>query len=187
MIEVEKKFQPTKEQLDDMLADAEFLGEVVNHDVLYDYADYRMFKNHIRLRNRNGRFEMKMPASDRGDKEIENEEEIKKFFNTDKSLVDFIAENLKLFMDITTYRKKYKKGDFNIDVDVLDSGYTLCEVELMVDDASKIDEAHQRIIDLAEKYKWEVQNLLSKRGQHLKLFRPDLYRELYGEEEYFGN
>lgn len=60
MIEVEKKFKPTEEQLNAMVTGAEFLCEKVLHDVYYDYPDYRMFKKDVRLRNRNGNFELKI-------------------------------------------------------------------------------------------------------------------------------
>ena len=84
MIEVEKKFQPTKEQLAKMLADSEFIKEKDLHDVYYDYPDYKMFKAFVYLRNRNGRFELKIGDDEiEGvSKEIEDEEEIKKYFKT---------------------------------------------------------------------------------------------------------
>ena len=79
MIEVEKWFQPTDEQLKRMVADSEFLGEVVNHDVYYDYSDFRIFKNYVKFRSRNGVFEVKIEikVDKRGqnaEKEIEEEE-----------------------------------------------------------------------------------------------------------------
>lgn len=187
MIEVEKKFQPTKEQLDAMLADAEFLGEVVNHDVLYDYPDYRLFKKHIRFRNRNGSFELKVPAGGSGetelaDTELEKEEEIQKYFNITKSCKDFVADELVLFLDIITYRKKYKKGEFNIDVDHVESVYDFCEIEVMVERGDEIAQARDKIFKLALQYNFEIKNLPTKRELYLKQFQPDLYKELYGNK-----
>ena len=52
MIEVEKKFRPTKEQLENLLRDCIFIKEVVNHDLVYDYPDYRLISKSIRLRRR---------------------------------------------------------------------------------------------------------------------------------------
>jgi adenylate cyclase class IV len=184
MIEVEKKFQPTKEQLDAMLADADFLGEVVNRDVLYDYADYRLFKKHIRFRNRNGNFELKVPTGISGDTELavtefEDEEEIKKYFNITKNLKDFVGEELILLMDITTYRKKYKRGEFNIDVDSVKGVYDFCEIEIMVEKEEDVAQAREKILNFALQYNFEVKNLPTKRELFLKKFRPDLYTELY--------
>ena len=63
---MKKKFQPTDEQLQFLLKDAEFVGEKLLKDVYYDYSDYRFLKNKIYLRNRNGNFELKV-----GDDEVE--------------------------------------------------------------------------------------------------------------------
>jgi adenylate cyclase class IV len=89
MIEVEKKFKPNAEQLNAMITDAEFLGEKILHDVYYDYPDYRMFKANIRFRNRDGNFELKLGKRSGVAEEIENIEEIKKYFNTELELVEF--------------------------------------------------------------------------------------------------
>jgi len=182
MIEVEKKFQPTEEQLDVMLADAEFVGEVVNHDILYDYPDYKLFKQHIRMRNRNGSFEMKIPAGDFACTELGEPEEIKKYFNTTQPLQDFVAENMIVFTDFTTHRRKYKKGEFNIDVDHVESVYDVCEIEIMVEKEDQINDARERILKFALSYGFEVKNIPEKRELNLKHFNPSLYKELYGDK-----
>lgn len=118
MIEVERKFRPTDEQLSLLLAESQFLKEVVNHDVIYDYPDYRLIKKGIRLRNRNGNFELKISGEDENSysgsaaTEIEDEEEIKKYFNITLPITNFIKENLIEAIDIKTTRRKYKKGRF---------------------------------------------------------------------------
>ncbi len=181
MIEVEKKFQPTEEQLKLMLEGAEFLGEKILHDVYYDYSDYRMFKKHIRLRKRNHDFELKI-----GDDEfegvaleIESEEEIKNYFKTDLPLEKFIESNLVVIIEYTTKRNKYKKGDFAIDIDELDFGYKCVEIELLVEGEAQIVSAKEKITDLARKYNFEIKTLPSKRGEYFRNFKPDIYKELY--------
>ena len=179
MIEVEKKFQPTEEQLAGLLKDSEFIGEVVNNDILYDFSDYRLLQEDIRIRNRNGKFELKIPRGKSGDEEIDNEEEIKKYFGTEEILKDFIAKNLLVLMKVVTHRKKYKKGGFAIDVDSLDFGYKVCEIELLVENEDQIEVASDKILDLAKKYNFQVKNLPTKREMFLKLFRPDLHKRFY--------
>src|ERR1035437_2614520 len=112
MIEVEKKFQPTEEKLKSLLEHAEFLGEIINHDIYYDYNDFRLLKQDIRLRNRNGSFELKLGKSSGVAEEIEEEEKIKKYFDTSRPIQDFIKENLILVIDYKAKRRKYKKEEF---------------------------------------------------------------------------
>ena len=60
MIEVEKRFFYTEEQLAALIEDAQFVSVKVNHDIYYDHPDYRLISKNIRLRSRNGVFELKI-------------------------------------------------------------------------------------------------------------------------------
>src|SRR6185436_8604727 len=93
MIEVERQFHATEEQIQSLLQGAQFLGEKVNHDIYHDYPDYRLFKEDIRLRNRDGSFELKIGGGRGVNKEINRREEIEKYFNT-SNLDEFIKNNL---------------------------------------------------------------------------------------------
>lgn len=178
MIEVEKKFKPNEEQLNAMIANAEFLGEKVLHDVYYDYPDYRMFKANIRFRNRDGNFELKLGKRSGVAEEIEKIEEIKKYFNTELELVEFIDKNLIPFIDYNTKRRKYKKENFTIDIDEMSYGYSMVEIELLVDEDSQIKDAEEKIINFAKSYNFEQVDGLAKRNMYLKTVRPELYQEL---------
>lgn len=180
MIEVEKKFQPTEEELLQLLEGSEFLGEKLLHDVYYDYPDYRLFKKDIRFRNRNGSYELKIGQKSGVAEEIEYEDEIKKYFNIELSLHDFIGQCMIPFIDYSTKRKKYVKGDFSIDIDELSYGYSLVEIELLIDDESQIEEAEQKIIQFAKSFNIEPVGSLAKRNMYLKLVKPELYKELFG-------
>src|SRR6266404_9401339 len=116
MIEVEKQCQPTEDQLKMLLADAQFMGEKINHDIYYDYPDYRLFKKDIRLRQRDGLFELKIGESSGVSDEIEDRKDIENYFGT-SNLEEFIKNNLIIFIDYQSRRQKYKKDDFNISVD----------------------------------------------------------------------
>jgi len=172
MIEVEKKFVITPEQERKLLEGAEFIGEKVFTDSYFDYSDYRMTASDLWLRKRDDRFELKVPLNDNtkarvSDQyhELETDEEIisalklklalfssydenKASFS--KKLEDVIIKNeIKPFCKITTTRKKYKKGEFGIDVDNMDFGYHICEIELMVAGELEIPSAEKRIVDFA--------------------------------------
>ncbi|MEK7588513.1 MAG: CYTH domain-containing protein [Patescibacteria group bacterium] len=182
MIEVEKRFQLTDEQEKAMLEGAEFLGEKLVHDIYYDYPDYRMMKKDIRLRKRNDKFELKVKKSAGVNQEIENEKEIARYFNLSDSISDFVEKNLVKLIEYNTLRKKYKKGDFNIDIDNTDFNYKLCEIELLVDKDSDVKSATTQIKELAQKFGFENQKTLPKRVAFLKKFKIEVYNELYGNK-----
>lgn len=181
MIEVEKKFQPTEEQLNAMLAGGEFLGEKVLHDVYYDYADYRMFKKGTRLRNRDGRFELKIGHGGGIAEEIETDEEIKFFLGTNADLGEFIKENMMPFIDYTTRRRKYKNGEFEICVDEMSFGLNVVEVELMVASTNEVKLAEEKIIEFGKSFGLSQVNGIVKRAEYFRIVKPELYKELCEE------
>lgn len=180
MIEVEKKFQPTSEQLYKLLEGAEFLGEIELHDVYYDFPDLRLIKNDIRLRKRNDGYELKIGEGKGVSQEIENENEIEKYFATKMPLQRFVDENMIEVIDFKNTRKKYKKDGFTIDVDSMDFGYQLVEIELLVSHESEITGAEERIVAYAESFGIERKKLPQKREEYFRLKKPEIYRQLYG-------
>ena len=180
MIEVEKKFQPTEEQLAALLKDCEFIREVKLHDLYYDYPDYSLWKKEIYLRKRNDGFELKIQIKDTGAyEELEDEESIKKFFKTTQPLTEFIKENFILAVDFTTTRKKYKNGEFVIDIDELNFGYKCVEIELLVADETHIEEGWAKIFELAEKYGFSLAKVPTKRKEYFRKVKPEVYNLLY--------
>ena len=184
MIEVEKKFQPTKEQLEKLLEGAEFLGEKINHDVYYDYEDLRLFRDDIKLRDRNGSWELKIGKkigitdTETISHEIEDEEGIKKYLGISIPLEQYVKENMIVFSDYVNNRKKYKKREFVIDLDSMDFGYELCEVELLVDSEEKAKEASDTILAFVKQFDIEIQKIPSKRDVYLSLKNPELYEKI---------
>lgn len=187
MIEVEKKFQPTEEQLKALLEGTEFVGETENNDIYYDFPDYRLFLKGHRLRKRNDGYELKVALPDHNDSglhsynEIENDVEILSFigFNETDSLAEIIKTEMSIFCDIKTKRRKYKKEDFSIDIDETNFGYNMVEIELMVEDDSKIKEAEERIVALATSLGFSFMKLPGKTIEYLKRVRPEVYALLH--------
>lgn len=179
MIEVEKKFIPTEENLKILLTDAAFLGEVTNHDICYDYPDLRFLKKgDIVLRTRNGNFELKIRQAQGVNIEIEDKIEIEKYFNI-SDLQEFVNKNLVIAIEYRTIRKKYKKEGFNIDIDKLDFDCYVGEIETMVEKEEDIKDAEEKIKQFALRNKIELKINFSKKREFLKKFKPDLYKEIY--------
>lgn len=187
MIEVEKKFRPTKEQLENLLKDCIFIKEVVNHDIYFDYPDYRLVQKGTRLRKRNSELELKVSEGEDNENdlsaatEIEDEEGIQKYFGIHLPVAQFIEENLIEAINIKTNRKKYQKGDFCIDVDDLDFGYQCVEIELMVKDSSGIPEAFSRIKELALSYGFSLEEIPAKKKEYFRIVKPEVFKKLYPE------
>lgn len=194
MIEVEKKFQPTEEQLQALVKEAQFISEKEHTDIYYDFSDYRLFKNGHRLRKRNNGYELKVAQEGHTDSdlqmynEIENDEEILSFLGFDKndSLQKIIEEQTGIICEIKTNRKKYKKDDFSIDVDSTDFGYDMVEIELMVGDKSKIKEAEEKIVSFALSAGLSLSKLPGKTIEYLKRMNPELYKKIFINKEIKG-
>ncbi len=190
MIEVEKKFQPTKEQLEKLLDGGVFVGEKQLADIYYDLPDFSYFKQNIRIRNRNGVWELKAniktddPNQMSVSKEVTTESEIIEIlgFDSDTKLVDLVKSKFKELFTIRNHRKTYTKDEFTIDVDSLDIGYDLCEIELLVDDEIKIKDAETKIISFVEKYGLEIKDLPSKRALYFQKFYPEAYKKITSEK-----
>ncbi|KKQ18317.1 MAG: Thiamine-triphosphatase [Berkelbacteria bacterium GW2011_GWA1_36_9] len=149
MIEIEKKFLINQPTLKKITRKAELISQQKLVDIYYDTVDFKLTTKDWWLRNRNGKFELKVSVI--GSKssidqyqEIDKEKEIYQYLkiNLEKSLLEALKQNnISPFATIVSERKKYKKDDFTIDFDITDFGYSICEVELMVEDESKIDQA----------------------------------------------
>jgi predicted adenylyl cyclase CyaB len=160
MIEVEKKFLIDQAQQARLLVDAELVDKQEFTDVYYDTADFVLTRDDIWLRNRAGRFEVKYPVdiSDAARhitqyEEIEDEGGIRKKLRMPEAGTFFevlASMGYIPFAAVTTTRTKYKKEGFTIDVDRVDFGYAIVEIELMVREKKDAAAAYQKIIAFAE-------------------------------------
>jgi len=157
MIEVEIKIPSTDGNYDALTKDAEFQKEIKMHDVYFDTDNYSLTSRDMWLRERNGSFELKIPlhgmdtiATRQVDqyRELENEKEIRGFLNMGEAsdFKDLLAKKgYKPVIDMTTIRKKYRNGEFTIDIDTTDFGFNLAEVEVLVKNESEASKAQERI------------------------------------------
>lgn len=184
--EVEKKYQPTEEQLELLLKDSVFEGIENNHDIYFDDSNFSFFKNGTKLRKRNGIFELKIRTASSSNIEITGIKEIEDYFKTD-DLDRYLNENhIVEVANFKTERHIYSKEGFSIHKDKTDFGYEVCEIELLFkgtgqkeqDDAtSKV--LKKKIKCFAEQYGWEAKNLVPKWAEYLKKFNPEAYSEIF--------
>ncbi|MCM2338863.1 MAG: CYTH domain-containing protein [Burkholderiales bacterium] len=200
-IEVELKFQPTEEQLNKMIEGLEVVSNVNIRDIYYDFDDFRLLKDEVRLRYRlskkegyeaTGVLELKIKIDSKADIEINDKNEIKdylsdvsddikNYFNTGKSIEELMKDKkLVSYIDFKTERKEYIKEGFKIDVDKLSFGYDLCEIEVMVEDENQIKQMKDNIKEFAKKYDFDTETKIIPKGwEYLRRFNPKLYEEIY--------
>ncbi|MBI2642243.1 MAG: CYTH domain-containing protein [Candidatus Wildermuthbacteria bacterium] len=190
MIEIEKKFTLQAGDRERLLKDAEFVKRQEIHDTYYDTKDYSLAKKDWWLRFRNGNFELKVSFRIPSEKEkyaptqyreFETDEEIKKALEitSEKSLKEALREaGYDEAFSLTTIREKYKKEGFTIDLDSVDYGYELAEIELMVEDENQINEAGERIRAFAEKQGLSSEATQGKVLEYMRRFQPIQYQAL---------
>lgn len=190
MIEVEKKFTLSKDDKARVVQGAEFLGEKSFRDTYYDTSDFALTTSDKWLRLRGDRFELKLPmnegkgaSSRRLDQyeELDTDEAILQALNL--SLNGSLKQTLKVngyepFSTFTTTRKKYKKGDFTIDLDEMDFGYSIAEIELMVEGQSEMQKALERILAFAREHGLSVAPVRGKVIEYIKRNNPVHYKAL---------
>jgi adenylate cyclase class IV len=178
MIEVEKKFILTPEQEKALIDEAEFLGEKQFTDTYYDDSVFSLTTKDIWLRERDGKYELKLPMNESLEnrisdqyRELDVEDDILAHFGARGiNIKDFLTQKGYLpFCTITTMRRKYKKEGFGIDLDAMDFGYIVSEIEYMTDDEANIKEATQSIIKFAQQFRINTNAIV--RGKVAELLR----------------
>jgi predicted adenylyl cyclase CyaB len=155
-IEIEKKVKLDSTHIQTITRRAILLREIHIHDVYFDTSDYQYTLQNMWLRQRDQSFELKVGVKKHNGcvdhyEEITEERRILRYLGVDSDIS--IPEALSLkhlspFCSFHTYRKTYRLGELNIDIDEADFGdlhYQVAEIEMMVSDTSKIPEAEQKI------------------------------------------
>lgn len=189
MIEVEKKFLLSDEERARLLKGAEFESEHTFTDTYYDTSDYALTRKDTWFRFRDGKCELKVPRqelsyskriTDQYD-ELLTEKEIRQYLRLPSHKTfkeDMEYSGYRPFGTITTTRKAYRKEGFVIDVDYADTGYSVCEIELMVDDPSQIDEGTQKIIAFANAHSLAMIPVRGKILEYISRKNPEQYQVL---------
>ncbi|MBS3176202.1 CYTH domain-containing protein [Candidatus Woesearchaeota archaeon] len=190
MIEVEQKFSLGERVKQSLLKGAKFISEKTFTDCYYDTADYALTRKDIWLRSREGSFELKVGANqDRGNSvmsyiELTDEQSIRGFLKIPQtgSLEEYLQQHGYVpFCTAITTRRKYQKGKFMIDLDIVDFRdfqYSICEIELMVENQSQIQKAKEEIVAFARLHQIPVREVRGKVVEYLLRMRQDHYRAL---------
>lgn len=185
MIEVEKKFTPTAEQQEALLEGAEFVSKKTMHDRYYDRG-YELSVKSFWLRNRDGRWELKVPMREMNGKR--NSVELYDELEDDASIITKLdlplseltdeamaKEGYVPYAEYQTTRETYTKEGFTITIDSTSFGYDQCEIELLIEDAGKAEAAADRIIVFATEQGLDTGFTLGKVEMYLKGHDMDRY------------
>jgi len=186
MIEIEKKFAITEEQRAALVARAELVSQKKIRDIYYDSADYVLTRKDWWLRERDGAFELKTVVVS-ADRSVDRYEETVDEPGIRQRLglsgvsdlkTDLASAGIVPFVDLVTTRTKYKSGDFLIDMDELDYGYALIEIELMVTNEDLVAAAAERIRAFATEVGLDQSPVRGKVVEYLRRHRPEHYHAL---------
>jgi len=186
MIEIEKKFEASEEDIGRITEDAKFIKESINKDTYYDREGFPLVKNNIFLRKRNGRFELKLYVAEKGSRvdkylELEDDETIKSKLNipAQKDIDEYLAENEYVpFGSWETKRRRFEKDGFTIDVDSVDFGHNVVEIELMIEEGEDTNEAADKILNFAKTIGLEEDKQEGKVMVFIKRNNPTAYEEI---------
>ena len=192
MIEIEKKFIPEEGDIERITEGAEFISETVNDDTYYD-KDFSLTKRDIYVRRRNGAFEMKVGIRRRGlegiistYEEVDNENTIREKLGITKKgnlEEDLETSDYSPFGAWKTTRRKYKRGEFTIDIDSVDYGrgaeiYEVIEIELLVKSLDDMDKATNKILNFAKESGLTKSAKIGKVSVSLRQDYPEEYKEI---------
>ncbi|MDP1706773.1 MAG: CYTH domain-containing protein [bacterium] len=188
MIEVEKKLKITPEQEKNLVTGAEFIKEERLLNSYYDNSEYSLTKKDLWLRDRNGRFELKVPIAVKHTgqyEELENDDDIKKtlsFPETAELRQELAKRGYLPFYSCLTIRRKYKKEGLTIDLDLTyfdeKTIYEIAEIELLVKTKEDAPVAISQIKEFAAKNGIPYDKAHGKIIEFLKRYRPDHYQIL---------
>lgn len=194
MIEIEKKFALSDVQRKNLLNDARPLGRKVVEDDYFDTDDYRLTGHDLWLRKRDGAYELKVPLADGSGSyggtnryhELTEVTDIAR--ELDVNSIDFeqalSLAGITRFMTCYTDRTSYEKEGFHIDLDAAsyrdtDFTHAVAEIELLIDDETKVDEADARIVAFAERFQLATDEvILGKVAAYLQHEKPAHYEAL---------
>ena len=184
MIEVEKKYLLSEDSFKAILSDVVFVREEKIIDKFFDDKDFSLFSNKMKLRKRNGKFELKGRKKEKNvdsfsvKEELTTEQDIANKLDWDLSrgsIQDCVNErNYEQYAEVHTLRKKYKFDDLYIDMDETPDGYSVMEVEILVENEHEIEDAIRKIGQFAQSYGLESRKIKGKLRTYLEVNKPDL-------------
>ena len=190
MIEVEKKFLLDEGDKARLVMGADFLGRKVITDLIYDAPDYHVTCSDMILRSRDGNFELKVPVHEDHNaqtrlvdqyRELETDDEIRQYLKIPGQGTlahDLMCCGYAPFVTLVTVREKYHYSEFQIDIDEVDFGFNVVEIEMMVAETSEVRDALQKIVAFASSRGLSRTPHGGKIMEYIRRHRPDHYAAL---------
>ena len=190
MIEVEKKFKLEGSFFEKILREGTFLKQKKFHDTYYDTHDWKYTVQNKWLRNRDSKFELKV-AVEQARGTIDRYDEITDPMTILEALGLPLGPSISKaleesgivpFCSFSTDRRKYQLGEFTIDVDRAtfnDLSYAVAEIEILVQDVTRISDAENKIIRFLENESvdWRA-TVYGKLSYFLRHINPSHFRAL---------
>ena len=191
LLEVEKKFDISNEQVQLIHSIATLEKEESFYDTYYDNVNFEMTKKNVWLRKRRGAFELKIgirePCTKNIDRyvQVDDEKSISDELHLDfVGNIDCALQDAQIFPFCTfkSTRKIYKYQNFNIIIDTADYGdaiYRICEIELMVKSPEEIENAADKILAFSKQLGLKKsQNVPSKLTSYMEKTHPKHFDSL---------
>lgn len=193
MIEVEKRYKFDIQAKERLIKSARFVSNLEYRDIYYDKSDCDLLRQDIYLRNRNGQFELKLPVkvasrhtgTPRSYEEVENEDEIRRELAIGDAMPIIRALKQHGYSNIAEYkifRSTYRIDDLRIDIDEMDYGYEMIEIEILVDDLSDIGNAEKRIEEIATVCGLDSGYIHGKLEEYCRRFNPEIFNKVFRDQ-----
>ncbi len=188
MIEVERKFIISNGVEKKILQSCVFLGEKKFTDIYYDDDKYSLTGKDNWLRSRDNNFEYKISLKNRNERgnldQYDEIQDINKIYeclninNTGDFKLDLNSSGILPFCSITTTRKKYKNDCLSIDIDSMGFGYSIMEIEMMVENETEINSAKKTIENFINLIGVSSERPRGKVLEYLKRHIPEHFKAL---------
>jgi adenylate cyclase class IV len=185
MIEVESKFTTERENLAQLLSKAERLkaGEII--DEFADTQNFDLVRNKLRLRRRNGQWQLKVGVKNNLTAEgIKSYQEVEGEELVEEALQNLLGQGLRkmeIFAEIHKFREKFLLQGFGIDLDRANykfSEYQVNEVELMVESEAEKPLAEAKIREFAAENNLILGDVRGTLMEYLYRHQNQLYQHL---------
>lgn len=189
-IEVERKVRLEPHQIQQIAKTAILVKETQIQDSYFDTDDYQYTIQNMWLRQRDGSFELKVGikkengAIDRYEEIIDEHlilKELRLGISVDLQTA-LSQKSVSPFCSFFTHRKTYRLGEITIDIDDADFGdlrYRVAEIEVVVSDLSKMQEAEQKIGLFIKEFGIDISiPVPAKLSYYLYCKKPDHYQAL---------
>ncbi|MGL5831389.1 MAG: CYTH domain-containing protein [Candidatus Altimarinota bacterium] len=185
LIEVESKFQTERNNLSRLLSEAERVKAEEITDEFADTKDFDLVRNKLRLRRRNGEWQLKIGVRNNLTADgIKSYQEVEGDDVVNEALLKLVGKNLnemEVFAVIEKFREKYSLMGFGIDLDRANyrlSEYQVNEIELMVESEAEKALAEERIRQFASEQNLILGEVRGTLMEYLYRHQHSVYQKL---------